>query len=82
MFDGNSLAFFIKNFYEIHQNNGNPKFNELFNNLINNDLERYKNDTLNYFYSEIQKLEQIENEENLIHKIYQIKLSSIEKLAK
>lgn len=81
LFDGNSLAFFIENFWEIHQNKGNPKFNELFNNLINNDLERYKNDTLNYFNSEIQKLDQIENEENLIPKIYQIKLDSMEKFS-
>jgi hypothetical protein len=79
LFDGNSLAFFIENFWEIHQNKENPKFNELFNNLINNDLERYKNDTLNYFNSEIQKLDQIENEENLIPKIYKIRINSMEK---
>ena len=36
---------------------------------------------MNYFNSEIQKLDQIENEENLIPKIYQIKLDSMEKFS-
>ena len=82
LFDGNSLAFFIENFCQIIENDENPKFNELLDNLINNDLERYKNEAMNYFNSEMIKLKQVENEENLIPKIYQIKLHSIEKFSK
>jgi len=78
-FDGNSLAFFFENFCEMHKKKGNPNFDDLFNNLINNDLEVYKKEALSYFYSEIGKLEKIENEENLIAKIYQIKIDSMEK---
>jgi hypothetical protein len=76
--DGNSLAFFMKDFCEIKKNSGNPNFDTLFNNLINNDLETYKNKALNYFNTEMSKLDQIENEESLIPKIYQIKIDSIE----
>ena len=81
LFDGNSLAFFFQNFYEIHKNKGNPNFDELFKNLINNDLETYKNEALNYFNSEMIKLGQIENEEILIPKIYQIKINAMEKFS-
>lgn len=78
-FDGNSLAFFFENFCEMHKKKGNPNFDELFKNLINNDLETYKKEALSYFYTEIGKLEKIENEENLMAKIYQIKIDSMEK---
>ena len=78
-FNGNSLSFFFQNFCEIHKKKGNPNFDELFKNLINNDLEIYKKEAMTYFYSEMGKLEQIENEENLIAKIYQIKIDSMEK---
>lgn len=78
-FDGNSLAFFFQNFSEMHAKKGNPNFDEVFKNVINNDLEIYKNEAMTYFYSEMQKLEQIENEEDLISKIYQIKIDSMEK---
>lgn len=78
-FDGNSLSFFLEKFCEMHKKKGNPNFDELFKNLIYNDLEVYKNEALTYFYSEMGKLEQIENEENIIAKIYQIKIDSMEK---
>ena len=77
-FDGNSLAYFLKNFCEMKKNSENLNFDVLFNNLINNDLETYKNKALNYFNAEMTKLNQIENEESLIPKIYQIKIGSIE----
>ena len=79
LFNGNSLAFFIQNFCEILNNNGNPNFDILFNNLINNDLQIYKNGALNYYVSEINKLNKVDNKENLIEKIYKSKMSSIEK---
>ena len=75
-FDGNSLAYFLTNFCEMKKNSGNPNFDVLFNNLINNDLETYKNKALNYFNAEMTKLDKIENEESLIPKIYQIKIDS------
>ena len=80
VFDGNSIVFFFQNFCEMHNKKGNPNFDELFKIIINNDLETYKNEAMSYFNSEMVKLEQIENEENLIPKIYQIKTNSIEKL--
>lgn len=79
VFDGNSLVFFFQNFCEMHNKKGNPNFDQLFKIIINNDLETYKKEAMNYFNSEMIKLEQIENEENLIPKIYEIKINSIEK---
>ena len=79
LFNGNSLAFFFKNFCEMQNSYGNPNFDILFTNLINNDLQIYKQNALNYYISEIKKLNQIDNEENLIAKIYQSKINAIEK---
>ena len=79
LFNGNSLAFFFQNFCQMQNNGGNPNFDILFNNLINNDLEIYKQGALNYYISEINKMNKIENEENLIEKIYQSKINAIEK---
>jgi hypothetical protein len=79
LFDGNSLAFFIQNFCEMQNSSGNPNFDILFNNLINNDLKMYQQEALNYYVSEIKKLNKVDNEENLIAKIYQSKINAIEK---
>ena len=79
LFDGNSLAFFIQSFCEMQNNSGNPNFDILFNNLINNDLQIYKQEALNYYISEIKKINPIDNEENIIAKIYQSKITAIEK---
>jgi hypothetical protein len=76
--DGKSLAFFLQNFCEKHNSTGALNFDKLFENLINNDLNIFKNDALSYFKTEMNKLDQIENEEYLIPKIYQIKIDSIE----
>ena len=78
IFDGKSLAFFLQNFCEMHNSSGDLNFDKLFENLVNNDLNIFKNDALSYFKTEMNKLDQIENEENLIPKIYQIKIDSIE----
>jgi hypothetical protein len=77
LFDGNALAFFIQQFCEMHNNKVNPDFDLLFGNLIYNDLQTFKKKSLKYFEDNIRKLE-IENEEILIPKIYDIKLNSIE----
>ena len=79
LFDGNSLAFFIQSFCEMQKSSGNPNFDILFTNLINNDLEVYKQNALNYYVSEINKLNKVDNEDNLIAKIYQSKINAIEK---
>ena len=78
LFDGNSLAFFIQNFCEMVNNMGNPNFDLLFNNLINNDLQMYKQKALNYYGGEINKINNVENEDDLIAKIYQGKINAIE----
>jgi len=80
LFDGNSLAFFIQNFCEMQNSGGNPNFDILFNNLINNDLQTYQQEALNYYFSEIIKLNKVENEENLMMKIYESKINAIEKI--
>ena len=79
LFNGVSLSFFLKNFCEMQNSNGNPNFDILFSNLINNDLRIYKQNALNYYISEINKLNQIDNEENLISKIYESKINAVEK---
>ena len=76
-FDGNALTFFIQNFCEMHNEKVNPKIDLLFGNLIYNDLQTFKNKSLQYFEENINKLE-IDNEEFLIPKIYDIKLKAIE----
>ena len=77
LFDGNALAFFIQQFCEMHNNKVNPDFDLLFGNLIYNDLQTFKKKSLKYYEDNIRKLE-IENEEILIPKIYDIKLKAIE----
>ena len=79
LFDGNSLAFFIQNFCEMTNNMGNPNFDLLFNNLINNDLLIYKQKGLNFYTDEIGKINNVENDDILIGKIYQSKINAMEK---
>ena len=78
LFNGNSLAFFIQNFCDMVNSSGNPNFDFLFNNLINNDLQIYKQKALIYFNNEIGKINNVENDDNLIAKIYQSKINSME----
>ena len=78
LFNGNSLAFFIQNFCDMVNSIGNPNFDNLFNNLINNDLQIYKQKALIYFTNEIGKINNVENDDNLIAKIYQCKINSME----
>ena len=79
LFDGNSLAFFIQNFCDMTNNMGNPNFDLLFNNLINNDLLIYKQKGLNFYTGEIGKINNVENDDILIGKIYQSKINAMEK---
>ena len=76
LFDGNSLAFFIQNFCDMTNNMGNPNFDLLFNNLINNDLLIYKQKGLNFYSDEIGKINNVENDDVLIGKIYQSKINA------
>ena len=73
LFDGNSLAFFVQNFTDMVNSMGNPNFDLLFNNLINNDLQMYKQKAINFYMNEIGKMNKVENDENLIRNIYQSK---------
>jgi hypothetical protein len=77
LFDGNALAFFVQNFCEMHNKKTNPDFELLLGNVIYNDLETFKSNSLKYFEENINLLEN-DNEEILIPKIYDIKLKSIE----
>ena len=51
----------------------------LFNNLINNDLQIFKQRAINYYTNEIGKMNNVENEDILIEKIYQSKINAVEK---
>ena len=75
--DGNSFAFFVQNFCDMHNNKKIIDFRYLFGNLIYNDIHTYKSKALNYFEENVKKLEN-ENEELLIPKIYDIKIKAIE----
>lgn len=79
LFNGSSLALFIQNFCEMNNNGGNPNFDLIWSNLINNDLQYYKQIALNYYMTELQKINGADNEENIISKIYTAKINSIEK---
>jgi hypothetical protein len=79
LFDDNSLAFFIQNFCDMTNNMGNPNFDLLFNNLINNDLLIYKQKGLNFYTGEIRKINKVENDDVLIGKIYQSIINAMEK---
>ena len=79
LFDGNSLAFFVQNFTDMVNSMGNPNFDLLFNNLINNDLQMYKQKAINFYMNEIGKMNKVENDENLIRNIYQSKINAMEK---
>jgi hypothetical protein len=79
LFDGNSLAYFFQNFCDMVNKIGNPNFDLLFNNLINNDLQIFKQRAINYYTNEIGKMNNVENEDILIEKIYQSKINAVEK---
>ena len=79
LFDGNSLAYFVQNFCDMVNKIGNPNFDLLFNNLINNDLQIFKQRAINYYTNEIGKMNNVENEDILIEKIYQSKINAVEK---
>ena len=61
----------------MHNKKTNPDFELLLGNVIYNDLETFKANSLKYFEENINLLEN-DNEEILIPKIYDIKLKSIE----
>lgn len=46
--------------------------------FINNDFQIYKQGVINYYISEINKLNKKANKQNLIEKIYQRKINAIE----
>lgn len=48
--------------------------------FINNDFQIYKQGVINYYISEINKLNKKANKQNLIEKIYQRKINAIEML--
>ena len=48
--------------------------------FINNDFQIYKQGVINYYISEINKLNKKANKQNLIEKIYQRKNNAIEML--
>ena len=78
-FNGNSLIFFLKKFYEKTNSQLKPNFDNLFDDLIKNDINFYKNFSLNYFNSSIKKIKFPIDSIELIKNLFEIKTNSIEK---
>jgi hypothetical protein len=78
-FNGNSLIFFLKKFIEKTNSQLKPNFDNLFDDLIKNDINFYKNLSLNYFNSNLNKIKIPIDSIDLIQNFYEIKTNSIEK---
>ena len=80
MFNGNSLMFFLRKFYEKTNSQLKPNFDSLFEDLIKNDINFYKNLSLNFYNSSLNKIKIPMESIDLIKKLFSIKTNSIEKL--
>ena len=80
MFNGNSLIFFLRKFYEKTNSQLKPNFDLLFDDLIKNDINFYKNLSLNFFNSSLNKIKIPMESIDLIKNLFTIKTNSIEKL--
>ena len=80
MFNGNSLIFFLRKFYEKTNSQLKPNFDLLFDDLIKNDINFYKNLSLNFFNASLNKIKIPIESIDLIKKLFAIKTNAIEKL--
>lgn len=80
MFNGNSLIFFLRKFYEKTNSQLKPNFDLLFDDLIKNDINFYKNLSLNFFNASLNEIKIPIESIDLIKKLFSIKTNAIEKL--
>lgn len=80
MFNGNSLIFFLRKFYEKTNSQLKPNFDLLFDDLIKNDINFYKNLSLNFFNDSLKEIKIPIESIDLIKKLFAIKTNAIEKL--
>lgn len=80
MFNGNSLIFFLRKFYEKTNSQLKPNFDLLFDDLIKNDINFYKNLSLNFFNASLNKIKIPIESIDLIKNLFAIKTNAIEKL--
>jgi hypothetical protein len=80
MFNGNSLIFFLRKFYEKTNSQLKPNFDLLFDDLIKNDINFYKNLSLNFFNASLNEIKIPIESIDLIKKLFAIKTNAIEKL--
>ena len=80
LFDGKSLVYFLKEYSKILSKGQNPNFDSLWNNVIKNDINEFKNNALNSYNSNLLNLNNNLNDEELIKSLYNFKVESIEKL--
>ena len=80
MFNGNSLIFFLRKFYEKTNSQLKPNFDLLLDDLIKNDINFYKNLSLNFFNASLNKIKIPIESIDLIKNLFAIKTNAIEKL--
>ena len=80
MFNGNSLIFFLRKFYEKTNSQLKPNFDLLFDDLIKNDINFYKNLSLNFFNASLNEIKIPIESIDLIKNLFAIKTNAIEKL--
>ena len=56
IFDGKSLAFFLQNFCEMHNNSGDPNFDNLFDKLIKISTSYSEDNIIVESYKQMQNL--------------------------
>ena len=80
LFDGKSLIFFLKEYITILSKGENPNFDSLWNNVIKNDINEFKNNALNSYNKNLLSLNDNLNEEELIKSLYNFKVDAMDKL--
>ncbi len=80
LFDGKSLVYFLKEYSKILSKGQNPNFDSLWNIVIKNDINEFKNNALNSYNSNLLNLNNNLNDEELIKSLYNFKVESMEKL--
>jgi DNA repair exonuclease SbcCD ATPase subunit len=80
LFDGKSLVYFLKEYSKILSKGQNPNFDSLWNNVIKNDINEFKNNALNSYNKNLLSLNDNLNEEELIKSLYNFKVDAMDKL--
>ena len=80
LFNGKSLLYFLNEYIKILSKNENPNFDNLWNKVIQNDIELFKTEALNSYNRNILNLKDTYEEDELIKFLYNFKLDAMNKL--